>query len=72
MGFPDPPGETLALDDHINGYMDNMVEFIRPRHGVPQVNLMGVCLGGTFAVIYAALHPEKIRNLITAVVPHAL
>jgi polyhydroxyalkanoate synthase len=30
---------------------------------------MGVCLGGTFAVIYAALNPEKIRNLITTAAP---
>jgi len=30
---------------------------------------MGVCLGGTFGIIYAALHPEKIRNLITTVAP---
>ena len=68
-GSPSRRDQFLTLDDHINGYMDDMVEFIRRRHGVPQVNLMGVCLGGTFAVIYAALHPEKIRNLITTVTP---
>ena len=26
-------------------------------------------MGGTFSVIYAALHPEKIRNLVTTVTP---
>ncbi len=30
---------------------------------------MGVCQGGTFASIYAALYPEKVRNLITMVTP---
>jgi len=30
---------------------------------------MGICMGGTFSVIYSALHPEKIRNLITTVTP---
>jgi polyhydroxyalkanoate synthase subunit PhaC len=68
-GSPTRKDQFLTLDDHINGYLDNMVEFIRQRHQASKVNLMGVCLGGTFAVIYAALHPEKIRNLITTAAP---
>jgi polyhydroxyalkanoate synthase len=68
-GFPSRMDQFLTLDDHINGYMDNIMDFIRRRHGISQVNLMGVCLGGTFAVIYAALHPKKIRNLVTTVAP---
>ena len=42
---------------------------IRDRHGMPKINLMGICMGGTFAIIYSALHPEKIQNLITTVTP---
>jgi polyhydroxyalkanoate synthase subunit PhaC len=68
-GSPTRGDQFLTLDDHINGYLDNIVEFIRRRHGVSQVNLMGVCLGGTFGVIYGALHPEKVRNLITTASP---
>ncbi len=68
-GSPSHRDQFLTLDDHIDGYLDNIVDFIRRRHGVLQVNLMGVCLGGTFGVIYAALHPEKVRNLITTVTP---
>ena len=30
---------------------------------------MGVCQGGTFSVIYASLHQEKLRNLVTLVSP---
>jgi polyhydroxyalkanoate synthase len=30
---------------------------------------MGICMGGTFCVIYAALHPEKIKSLVTTVTP---
>ena len=30
---------------------------------------MGICMGGTFCVIYSALHPDKIQNLITTVTP---
>jgi polyhydroxyalkanoate synthase len=36
---------------------------------VDRVNLMGICMGGTFSVIYAALHPERVKNLDTTVTP---
>ena len=68
-GDPGPVDRYLTLDDHINGYLDNIVDFIRGRHGVSSLNLMGLYMGGTFGVMYAALHPEKVRNLITAAAP---
>ncbi len=68
-GSPARKDRYLTLDDHLNGYLDNMVDFIGRRHRRRQVSLMGVCLGGTFGVIYAALHPEKVKNLITMVAP---
>lgn len=68
-GYPTPKDKYLGFDDHINGYMDTMIDFIRKKNNVDKVNLMGICMGGTFSVIYAALHPEKIRNLITTVTP---
>jgi polyhydroxyalkanoate synthase len=68
-GYPTRKDKYLTIDDHVNGYMDNIVDFIRRRHNLPKINLMGICMGGTFSVIYSALHPEKIRNLITTVAP---
>ncbi len=68
-GYPTRKDRFLGLDDHINGYMDEMVDHIRKACGVDKVNLMGICMGGTFSVIYSALYPEKIRNLVTTVTP---
>ncbi len=68
-GYPTRKDQFLTIDDHVNGYMDNAVDFIRKRHNIPKINLMGICMGGTFSVIYSALHPEKIRNLVTTVTP---
>ncbi|TAE00063.1 MAG: class III poly(R)-hydroxyalkanoic acid synthase subunit PhaC [Bacteroidetes bacterium] len=59
----------LSLNDYINGYVDNSVDFIRKAHSIPKVNLLGVCQGGTFSLIYSALHPEKVKNLSTLVTP---
>ena len=68
-GYPTRKDKYLTIDDHVNGYMDNIVDFIRQRHNLPKINLMGICMGGTFCVIYSAIHPGKIKNLITTVAP---
>jgi polyhydroxyalkanoate synthase len=68
-GYPTRKDRFLGFDDHINGYMDNVVDFIREKHAVEKINLMGICMGGTFSVIYSALHPDKIKNLVTTVTP---
>jgi len=68
-GYPSGADRYLNLDDYINYYMDNAVEWIRYETDVRQINMMGVCMGGTFSVIYAALHPEKVKNLITLATP---
>jgi polyhydroxyalkanoate synthase len=68
-GYPSRKDRFLTIDDHVNIYMDDIVDFIRKEHGVPKVHLMGICMGGTFSVIYSALHPEKIQTLVTTVTP---
>jgi polyhydroxyalkanoate synthase subunit PhaC len=68
-GYPKRKDRFLGFDDHINGYMDNVVDFIRERHRLTKINLMGICMGGTFSVIYSAQHPAKIKNLVTTVTP---
>jgi len=68
-GYPSRKDRYLTIDDHINGYMDNIVDFILDKHHLDKIHLMGICMGGTFCVIYSALHPEKIKNLVTTVTP---
>jgi polyhydroxyalkanoate synthase len=68
-GYPTSKDRFQDMDDHINGYMDNAVKYILDTHGLSQLNLMGVCMGGTMSAIYAAQHPENIRNLLLTVAP---
>jgi polyhydroxyalkanoate synthase len=68
-GYPDRGDMFVTLDDYINGYMDNAIRVIRERHGLDKINLLGICQGGTFSLVYTALHPQRIRNLITMVTP---
>lgn len=68
-GYPTRKDRHLTIEDHVCGYMDNIVDFIRGRCGVGKVNLMGICMGGTFSAMYAALFPRKVKNLVTTVAP---
>lgn len=68
-GYPTKADMYLTLDDYINGYLNNCVDVIRKKTGKDTINLMGICQGGTFSAIYAALYPEKVRNLVTLVAP---
>lgn len=68
-GYPGPTERWTTLDDYINGYIHNCVMTICAQHQVDQINLLGICQGGAFSLCYTALHPEKIKNLITMVTP---
>ncbi len=68
-GYPSGVDRYLTIDDYVNGYLNNTVDKIRERSGLDRITLLGVCQGGTFSVMYAALHPEKVKNLINLVGP---
>ena len=68
-GYPSRLERYVTLDDYIDTYMNDCVDHVRKERGLEKINLMGVCQGGTFAAIYGALYPEKVRNLITMVTP---
>ena len=68
-GYPSGMDRYLTLDDYVNGYLNNAIEHIRKISGIDKINLMGVCQGGTFSLMYASLYPEKVKNLITFVAP---
>ena len=68
-GYPEPADRFLDLDDYVNRYLGGCIEHIRATQGIPAVNLLGVCQGGTLALCYTALHPQAVRNLVTMVTP---
>lgn len=68
-GYPDQADRAITLDDYINGYINNCVDHLREAHGVDKVNLLGICQGGAFSLMYASLHPTKVNNLVTMVTP---
>jgi polyhydroxyalkanoate synthase subunit PhaC len=68
-GYPDGADRFTDLNDYINGYLHRCLDVVLRRHQLPAATLLGVCQGGTFCLCYAALHPERVRNLIIMVTP---
>jgi polyhydroxyalkanoate synthase subunit PhaC len=68
-GHPTPADQFDDFGDIINIYMDTFVDAIRERHDIADITLLGICQGGLLSLCYSALHPEKVRNLITLVTP---
>jgi polyhydroxyalkanoate synthase len=68
-GLPRRVHRWLTIDDYVNGYLDECVEAICAARGIENVNVLGICQGGVFTTCYAALHPERVRNLVLAVAP---
>jgi polyhydroxyalkanoate synthase len=63
-GCPTQADRWSTLDNYINGHLSDIVDLIRRQTGAPQVSLFGYCMGGTMSTIFAALHPERVKNLI--------
>jgi len=63
-GTPSNIDKFLDVDDYVNGYLNNCIEFIKDESDIEKVSLQGYCTGGTLATIYASLHPEKVKNLV--------
>ncbi len=68
-GYPDRSDRFLTLEDYIERFLGGAVDHLRRTRQLDAINLLGICQGGAFALCYAALHPDKIRNLITMVTP---
>ena len=68
-GNPTPADRYDDFSDMVDVYLDGFVDAICERPAIDAINLLGICQGGVLSLCYAALHPEKTRNLITCVTP---
>ena len=68
-GYPDGGDRFTTLEDYLQGQLVGCVDEILKVRGLDALNLLGVCQGGVFSLCFAALHPERVRNLITMVTP---
>lgn len=68
-GYPTGEDMYMTLDDYINWYMNECVEYIKKESGAAKINMLGICQGATFTTIYSALYPKNVNAVIALVVP---
>lgn len=68
-GYPTQADKYLTMEDYIDGYMNDAVDFIRRKHKVPKIHKQGICQAGTYSMIYASRYPQKLKSLTTYVAP---
>ncbi len=68
-GDPGDNNEEVELSTYIIDYLGSAVDYIRAVSSKEAIDVIGLCQGGTFAVCYASLFPEKISSLITTATP---
>ena len=67
-----PPTKADAwrgFHSYVNEELANAVRAVQISEGVEQVNVLGYCFGALLSVLYAAIHPENVKNLVTLTVP---
>ena len=68
-GTPSAYDRSLTIGHFVNRYLDHSIDFIRKLTKYDKVSLFGYCWGGDLALMYAAIHPEKVKNLIIIATP---
>jgi poly[(R)-3-hydroxyalkanoate] polymerase subunit PhaC len=68
-GYPDESDARRPLEDYLERHLGGGIARILDEEGVPTLDLVGVCQGGTFSLCYTAAHPRRIGNLVLMVTP---
>lgn len=68
-GYPGKQHRYLTMEDYIDGYFNDAVDFLREETGHEKIHLLSICQSGTFSMIYASRFPEKVKSLTTFVAP---
>lgn len=61
--------ESMSLENYAHYYLENAVDKVEEISGSSNVTLFGYCWGGILSLIYSALHPENVKNLILHATP---
>jgi polyhydroxyalkanoate synthase len=68
-GYPTKIDRYKTMEDYILGNLHDCVNYVCKEHGLDKINILGVCQGGTFSLMYSAIFPQKVKNLVTLVTP---
>ena len=67
-----PPRQSdkwRGFDAYVNIDIRNAVRAIQIHSGIERISILGYCFGALLSVMYAALHPNTVRNLVSLTIP---
>ena len=64
-GEPGDADRGRDLEDYVERSLGGCVQHLCAALDTDAVNLLGVCQGGVLSLCYTALHPGRVRNLVT-------
>ena len=68
-GVPDERDADNTIETYVDEYLPAALAALRRETGSDKVTLVGYCLGGTFAMLYAAGEDAPVRNLVLLASP---
>jgi polyhydroxyalkanoate synthase subunit PhaC len=68
-GTPGWEDRNMDFDDYVGEHLPRCVDRMLRASGAEEYTLFGYCMGGTMTAMYAALHPERMRNLVCLTAP---
>lgn len=68
-GVVDDTDKVWTLEKYICEFLYQAIEQITEAENQEKVSLIGYCMGGTMSLIYSALFPQTIQNLILLATP---
>src|SRR5215207_8526142 len=68
-GTPSAYDKKLTIGHYVNNYLADAIDHITKHTGSDKVSLFGYCWGGNLALMLAALHPQKIKNIVALATP---
>ena len=69
-GVPRPEDKGLRFEDYVDEFMPACFEEVQKITGEEDYTILGYCMGGQLALMYAGMHPEApIKNIVCAATP---
>ncbi len=70
-GEPRPEDSRLRMENYVLDFIPDCIDRALEDSGEPDISLTGYCMGGSLALMYAALHTDgPVKNLVCFTTPY--
>ena len=66
---PRPHEKALSMESYVLDFLPSAVARVKEESGEPDISIVGYCFGGVLSLLWSALHPDELANLVTFTTP---